>query len=410
MGVTRRGRSVRRPLAASLVVVLVVGLGGYVVAGAVVRNSADTALAEARQLLAKSDSDAVRDRLRWLLWYEPRHPEALFLTGQSYQQEGEFEAAASAYSLVPVESRKHRQAGFAEAIAYLSDARFGETERALIRHLEAYPDSMTAYEELKWLYYNQFRERELEEFLLDRLRRDPGDYVVLRDLILTEIREQVAEEAIVHVSRAFEHRPEEASVTLAFAYCQWRLGNVDKARTVFDQALKMRPDHLETRLIVAEFLLEQDELEAVEQMLLPQGRGADILRQRLEQDDRWWQLRSRLARRRNDSQKSLEYSQRALELRPFELSLLQETGQLLLAAGHEDESRELLREANVSAAAEQELFNIVMDDSLDQPTRELCLELSRLCELRGRSQQAAGWRILANRLGDRAGENAARVR
>lgn len=298
---------------------------------------------------------------------------------------------------------------FEQARALLGEARFEEAEQALRRHLEKHPESRRAREELKWLYFNLLRRREVEEFLEKCLTATPHDYSLLVSLLYTEIRQQTPQEALKTLQRVNQTEPGQPSVLLALGYCYWKLGHVEQASQHLEAALRRRPQHPETIFTASEFLLEQNRLEAARELLLPENglseekplRSLDGHHRKLARDDRWWWLLSRLARIEGKHATALERIEQALRRRPFELKYVQSRAELLQAMGRPRKATQAFQRARKLQSCRRQLYKIVMSDALQEPTPEICREVAELCAQRGRRKQAAGWRFFAERLAER---------
>ena len=361
------------------------------------------AIADAQRLLDRGEPAAARKSLDWLLWLKPNHDDALVLLGKCLQAEQQFDAAAEAFSRVSVDSAGHEEASFSQAIAYLHDRRIEAAEEALVRHLQQYPTgrnhphSQAAHEELKWLYFNLFRRRELEQFLKASLPPHTGDYSVLVDLLYTEFRPQNAQEVFRYLKQINQRQPGQPSVLLALGYCHWKVGDVETVWQQIEAALELRPEHLETRLLAAEILLEQDQLDSAETLLSLDDVSSSPVEQ-FQKDDRWWWLKSRLAQLRDDDEIALNHLETALALRPVERQYVHRRGMLLRVLGKTEEAIEAFADAKQLGLCESRLATIVLSNDLERPTVELCLEVADLCEKRGKQLQAAGWRYGARQL------------
>jgi tetratricopeptide (TPR) repeat protein len=326
------------------------------------------------------------------------------LLGKCLQAEEAFDAAAEAFGRVSLDSSRHEEASLSRAFAYLHHLRFDAGEEALVRHLEQYPpgpehpDSQAAREELKWIYFNQFRRRELEQLLQTSLARHPGDYALLADLLNIEFRRQLAQEGIGHLKSVNQKQPGQPSVLLALGFCHWQLGDVKTAWEQIQAAMDLRPEHLETRLVAAEILLEQNQLESAEALLAAGDGASTSLKERFQKDDRWWWLRSKLAEVRGDDELALEYLEKALALRPSELQYVHRRGVLQQVLGRTEEAAETFADAKQLELCESRLNEIVRSGALEYPTVDVCLEVADLCEKRGRKLQADGWRYGARQL------------
>ncbi len=387
--------------AAGATVAVLLLYGGFVIW---IELTAGETLARAEQLFSEEQPAAARESLDWLLWSNSGHSDALILLGRCWQAEQDLEAAAEAFGRVPVDSPRRDEALVLKAFSCLHLARFEEAEEILVDFLSRYPTheehpyAGSAHEELKWLYFNQLRNRELEEFLNASLRRQPASFRVLVDLLNTEFRRQVAQEGIGPLKLANEMEPGQAAVLLALGYCNWKLGDLTTALEQIQAAIELRPEHLETRFLAAEFLLEQGQLDSAEPLLMPSGDDSSSLRARFEKDDRWWWARSRLSQLRGNDELALEYLDEALAMRPHELKYVHRRGMLLQGLGKADEAAEAFSRMRQLEMCKSRLSVITRSGDLDSPTPELCLEVADLCEKRGREMQAAGWRFGAEQL------------
>jgi tetratricopeptide (TPR) repeat protein len=361
-------------------------------------SKASESVTRAQQALVQGDFQDARQQLKWLLWFQPDRADALLVVGNTWLKEKNPAQAVEYFKRVPVNSEKHRSASLAAAFAWLNAGFLGSCEEIFRQHLLRYPDSDVAYEELKWLYFNQFRLRELERFFDEQLVLSPGNYKVLLDALNTEIREQVAQEAVVALRKANEAQPDQAVVLLALGYCHWQLGDLKTAREQLQRAWQLRPDHPETRLTVAEFLIEQDQLQAAREMLLADEPDSHPLRSEFQKHDLWHWLRHRIAVIEDDSEDAMRHLNAALQLRPFDLQYLQTRGSLLQTLGKSTEAAQVFQEINPRASAEQRLLQVVLTENLDAPTVEVCREIAELYEIRGRHNLASGWRMNADRL------------
>jgi tetratricopeptide (TPR) repeat protein len=353
----------------------------------------DRLIADAQKMIRQGHPAQARRNARRVLRVVPDHPEALYVVGESHYAERDFALAIEWFDRVPGHSTQRLRADLRRVRALLSEARFEEVEKILFQRR----DHAAAYEELRWLYFNQLRRREVEQLLQERLERRPDDPQVLIDFLYTEFRKQIAEEGLATLQRINEHQPGQPSIVLALGYCHWRLGEVATAWSHLKEALAMRPDHLETRLIVADFLLERGELDAAEKLLGPADATSEMAKRRSD-DDRWWWLHSRLARRRGATQQALQALEQALQRRPHELAYLHRYAALLRETGRTEEAEQARERAKDLEECKSRLEFLVHSGELENPTRELCLELAELCQRRGHPAQADGWRHLAQRI------------
>ena len=381
-------------------------VAGYSIWGYSVRSNSHATLAQVRRLIAAKQWKEARASLVSLLRFKPDDSEAIYLIGRSLQLEGKLAAAAEAYARIPVGAKEHRKASLARGIALLHDAEFARAEEAFEDHLERYPDSTQARDEIKWLLFNQLRVRELETFLKTQLFRHPDDAALLFDLLFTEIRKQIPRETMGNLATVHELKPGQANVILALAQCFWKTAQTQSASNYFRQALQLRPNHLETRLVAAEFQLEQGQLEAAAKLLAMPGSVVTENQNSWRDDDRWCWLSSRLAQLKGDDKSAESLAKRALELRPNDREYVHGYLTLLSLKGQPGLTTKLHRKAFELQKCRTRLEVLVLGGELDNPTAEVCREVAALVRTRGDAAQADGWSRLADRLrNDRPGNS-----
>lgn len=269
---------------------------------------------------------------------------------------------------------------------HLAEGRLDLAEAALQSHLQRFPNSPDALEELRWLYFNQFRTREIEEVLEAHLARYPDDIAAAIELLNCEFRKQLPREGIGYLRDVDRKQPGQPSVQLALGYCHWQIGELDEARTAFQAVLAQRRDHRETRNVVAEFLLEQGEIEA----------AAELVKDR--EDDQAWFLRSLIAEQHGNVEAAHQAIRHASSQRPGELRYVHREGLLLKRLGRHDEASRRLQRANELEGSQSELSEIVMRGQHSEPTPELCNRLADLLHEFARDVPSRCWRRLGSRL------------
>ena len=206
-------------------------------------------------------------------------------------------------------------------------------------------------------------------------------------------------EAARYLEQIEQRRPGQASVLLALGYCHWQTGDLSAAQEQIELALQARPHHLQTRLVAAEFFMEQDQLDRAEKALR-QGQAeppvaGDTANDR---DDRCLWLSSKLAERRGDPKRALSCLEQALAKRPFELAYLHRKAVLLRVLGRQAESEEAFAQSQKLEGCRRQLSELVWSGRLSRPTVEVCEQAADLCAQMGKATQATGWRIVARHL------------
>lgn len=289
-----------------------------------------------------------------------------------------------------------------QAKKQLSDGRLDLAEAALLAHLQRFPQSAEALEELRWLYFNQFRTREIETFLEAHLARFPEDFGAAIELLNCEFRKQLPREGIGYLLAIDQKQPGQASVQLALGYCHWQIGELDAARTALQAALSQRPEHRETRFLVAEFLLENGETEAAANLL---QEAADSKTNKHvsaavadANDDRALFLRSLIAEQQGNVEMAYQAIQQAVTKRPGELPYVHREGLLLQRLGRQEEATRTLQRANQLEGFQSELSEIVLRGRHSEPTPEVCERLAQLLHEFAREIPSRSWRNLGSKL------------
>ncbi len=284
------------------------------------------------------------------------------------------------------------------AMEHLRNYRVDEAERVLTAVLEAHPESVRAREELRWLYFNQFRHHELEVLLEDGLRMRPTDFSLAVALLMSEFRPQNAREVLGHWERAAEQQPGEARVLATLGYCYARVGDIPRAERTFQAALDLQPDDMLVIVRVVEFLIDQGSWSLAEQLL--NGMTMEqppATNDHLYQDYLWW-YQSQFAEVRGNVPLALELIERSTSRRPHELRYVQRRGALLQLLGRTQEAADCFAQANRLESYIGRLTEIVLSGDLDRPSPELCREIAEICEQRGKALQAETWKLASQSL------------
>ncbi len=319
---------------------------------------------------------------------DPQDGEARYLLGGVLGAQGDVEGALQAFAAVPASAAVFRDAHRARALLLLGQGDLAAAETVLAEHVRQFPQDDAAAGELRWLYFNEFRRRDVERLLEDRLARNPRDLPLLVELLMTEFRGPVAREGLDYLEQVQARRPGQPAVLRALGFCYWQIGDLRQARGCLDEALALGPDDAEARLLSANFLLDQGEVQAAERMLEPREEPSAPA---AGPDDREWFLRAELAERQRDLPAALAAVEAALERRPFELKYVHRRGLLLQRLGRAEEAAACFRRSDELGKCEMRLTELVWGGALAPPTRETCAEIADLCARRGRERHAAGW-------------------
>lgn len=295
-----------------------------------------------------------------------------------------------------------------DATALLSSRRVDEAEQVLRALLHQNPESRPARDELRWVFFNQFRRREVEAILEDGLSRNPDDLSLAVDLLMSEFRPQNPRELVRYWERVRTVPIVQPNSLSALGYCYWKLGQTEEARQAIETALNAQPDDFRLRILAAEFLLDTGSLASADPLLdslahqVTDAKRLDETKPSWESSetiylDRYWWLESLRSESQDDLKLALRHLEKALTLRPKEIAYLQRRGTLLRQLGLEAEAIESFRAANQQEAHVGRLTEIVLGDELQQLTTKACQELAEICRQRNKPIQAHAWQRAAER-------------
>jgi len=382
------------------VMLICLAVAVYLTLGTVIQHSAATTCREADRMLQIGNPLRARESLNWLLWFEPDHPEALYIVGRSFLREKDYSAAIGCLTRVGKQSFIHRNAHLARIAAMLADFQMENAERALRDHLSQYPDDFKALTQLHGLLLAQFRVEAACDLLVAEIRDDnfqhlPVDQQLtkLRMLAKAEFDAGSATSCLPLLLESYDHHPNQSSVALAIGICSWRSGDFDRARRSFKEAYQNCDDALEITLAESEFLLEKGDLETSRSLLDQLSDGTKSV----SDNAKYHRLKSRLADQSGEHEIALTHAMQALKLHPADRELHSRVARLLQKTGKIAEARESYARSHGLAKNEIALWNLTR--TLPEiPTIDDCERVAALYEQLGRMVQARAWSAIATRL------------
>lgn len=397
-----------RRLIAPLTLLLAILSGAtYFGWGVYVRGQADRILKQSARSLSKENPAQARDELQWLLWFEPQHPAALHLMGLSYLKQNDLSAAIEHLQRVPEGSVVSEQSHLLLGSALLAEKRLEQAHQVLSRHLSRYPKSIVACRQLSGLLLTELRGRDaidvLEAYLRvtasDRLS-SPDCLLMLRDLATAEFHPPPPEACLMTLQKSLEQHRDQPRVELALARCHLRLGDREKAEPILRKALTRNPQDRQARFLLCELRLEQDDPAQAESALLgyenSESSAAGNLT-KFEQDDRFWELRCRIAEARQDTEQALEAISRAITIRPSK-DYEARRARLLQRARRVEEARQAFERSHELAKAELELWRLSRDLGTRDPNPSECEQVAKLYQSLEKYLSARLWRQLGRQI------------
>lgn len=328
--------------------------------------------------------------------YVRQHPtevDGLQLQARLAEAGHDYRRAAEALSALVLRSAGNIELQRRLGFALLQSAQFEQAEAVFRETLRLQPTDEAAQTELQWILFHQLRERELEAFLESCLEREPGSHRLLYHLLVSSQKPPNPHESMPVLEKIDQACPNQRTVVLGLARCAWKLGNIDKARDLFETARALGAEDSELALSLAEFELEQVNPAGVEAALAP--TSAMSLEQ-WQTHDRWWWLQSQVAQQRGELDAALAAVSEACRRYPRSLTYQHARVTLLRLLGRGDDAVALAADVAARREADRRLYVVVHSGELDRPTPALLHEVAELCDRQQKSLQATGWRILAN--------------
>lgn len=347
-------------------------------------NSASS-IREAERWLRQRENARARDALKTLLWLEPKHYQALLITGISLNADRKFPESIAILERIPESSEQFKHGGIALASSLIHDKQFDRAESVLQRHLQLFPRSANTCEELVRLNLKLLRQREAIALLLDYWNRDREDFWALPFLLELEVAIEAPHEYVAVLEAADRQHPHQAAVVLALARAYSLMGKTEQAQTQFDEALRLNPQDFMTHLLAAEFVFNRGDVESA-QRLLNSETAKPI------EDDRYWFLLCRIADQSNQLEEANSILQKALALRPNEETYLLMQAALLRRIGQTEDARSAALRAAQLAENRKQLMIVSHEFDRTHPSPDHCLTIADLLERLGHLDQASAWR------------------
>ncbi len=372
---------------------MVVCVASYGIAGWFVRSSSVQTLRSAGNDLTRNDTSSAKERLRWLLWFEPNNSEALLIVGVCLHAEKNFADAIRVLERIPSDSDHFEGASLVLARSFLIEQELDRAEAVLKKCLSRFPRSDPAREELLQIYMKQMRRRDAVAILYGRWRQFPDDLTVLRSLLKVLVEPMDPQGLLVHFSKVNAERPGQGTVVLALGRICALLGQPEQAGRFYRAALERRPDHLVTHLLSADFFWSNGDRQIATDLVRTMS-NPQFAQGTAESDDRYWAMVARVREADGDLEDAYAAIQQALEIRSHSYTLISRKCGLLRKMNRHDEAAELSARAGRISDAETQLFVRVSEVDLEAPTKEQCSEFARLLDELGYTDQAAGWRFV----------------
>ena len=341
-------------------------------------------------MLDIGDLESAQAELDRILAADPQHSAALLILGHLHRSKRDPAGAIRCYRLLPPESPDFRQASVALAQMLLETSDLAEAERQMQRHLELFPDERLIWDELRWLCFNQFRTRDVEELSSWWLKNHPDDTQALTHLLLGVFRPQVPQEGAPYLQQINQSVGQQLPVIRALAWAAWQSGRGDEARQLLEQAWQTGHHDARTRLLSAEILIEEQNYAAADRVLGEEPfevAGAMFG----GQVDQWHWLRSRLLLEQNLPAEALHHVERAIEHCHGDLKYVHSQAVLLKQLGRDQEASAAFDSARTMEQCNKRFAEIAFSGVWERPTPALRQQLADLYRQCGKQLVADLW-------------------
>lgn len=385
--IPRRGRSYRR-------IFLVAAICGLFAAGGVSlqRMLFRITLQSITTAMQEGHTEAAREMSEQYVLQNPEDLQGWMMNAELAERAQDFRKAAVAYtavvSLRPEQSRYQHQL----ARAQLKSAQFTAAEESYREILGRNKRDEKAQTEIQWMLFHQQRVRELEDFLERCLAEEPSSPRLLFHLLMISQKPPNPLESLPVLEKIDAAVPGQPTIVAGLARCAWRSGDAARARGLFTRLEIESSGDRELILALAEFELEQTNVDSAERLLtLNDNEGSIDWRK----DDRWWWLKAQVAQFRRQYAEALEAITEASRLRPREGQYLQTRLTLLQILGQPDEAAIVQADVELRRRAVEEIYQIVSQGDLSQASVNVLRDVARHCRTLNKLQQAQGWDLLS---------------
>ena len=382
----------------------VIGLAGYLFAYLLVSSSADESIRNAERLLATGQADEARHRMRWVVWFQPDHPGANLLIGQSHLKSQDYEAAILRFESVKPTAPEFGRARQSLAGCLLNHNQLEKAELVLRQLIQASPQSLPVHRELAVLLLGQLRSDEAVHVLLKFLETADelsvaDRMIVLRDLLKSQFLAPLPEDCIESLQAADSQHPGQTTVAVALADCLLRLGRQAEAANVINQLQDRLPSSPIVQILQLQSMVElrnyedaRSTLADIEQTLTSTLNESPFL------TAKFYVLKSTLEEHDGDYHAAMESLERAATVRPLDRPSRIRHARMLQRTGRTDAASELFATINYQAEAELALWHLTGKILDRMPSREECENISGLFETLEKPTQSNAWRRVAEEL------------
>jgi len=381
-----------------------IGIACYVVAYLVVSSSAGESIRNAERLLAVGQPAEARDRMRWVVWFQPDHPGANLLIGRSHLESQDYEAAIPHFESIKTTASEFGRARQNLAGCLLNENQQEKAELVLRQLSHASPQSLPIHRELAVLLLGQLRSHEAVQVLLTFLKNSDelsvaDRLVVLRDLLKTQFLTPLPEDCIDSLQAADSQHPGQTSVEVALANCLIRLGREAEAEQAISQLQTRQPSSPVVQILQLQFMVAQRRYQDacriipdIEQTLTLTVDPSPY------STARFYLLKSTLEEHDGDYHAAMESLDAAATARPLDRPSKIRYARMMQRTGKTESASDLFAMIHNQAEAELTAWHLTGEILKRIPSREECEKISALFKTLEKPIQSDQWRRIAERI------------
>ncbi len=319
---------------------------------------ASAQIAERAELeLKRGRVPAARSQLAWVLWFHSHNASANLALGKIELASGANKEAISRFRIIPPDSSLHPQATIQLATVLALDGQITAAEAELKQYLQRYEPTDSVWDLYFRLLYLQTRTRDVVSLFEQKLSRSLQSLSDARFLLKAEFVPQDPSDTLATLEEIRRKHPDDINAQVALAVVLLRGGDVTRADQLLRSALDRQPDQHRARIVLAQWLADQQQFSAAEDVLWQLSGDPDPNdAEGIAQDDRYWSLSSRLAERNGDTERALQYIDRALQILDNDKKYLAQRSQILRQLSNPEEAAIAAQQSIEAGQIEQELF------------------------------------------------------
>jgi tetratricopeptide (TPR) repeat protein len=172
-------------------------------------------------------------------------------------------------------------------------------------------------------------------------------------------------------------------------------GKTEAAAAAFEEAVQLRPQHMETNVLAAQFHISQGDTATAKVLLTSNWAVAVNREDGIQFDDQYWYVMARCHMLSGAKGKAIEAIESALELRPSKIIYHSFQSDVLRHLGKGAEAARVSETVGRLSIARRRLFLIDQELKLDRPDPKQCSDIAELMDQLNNPLEARQWRQVA---------------